>query len=216
MHLQVLNINDIGPAQWECWQDLLSEAEVQRAARYRMAVDRKTFVAGRGVVRQLAAKLAGVAESEISILTTEKGKPFAEGLQDRFQFSISHSSECLALLWHEGPEPVGVDIEKLREGFDYSGVVHHYFSENERRQINSATDFFKFWTRKEALLKALGTGLVDDLKGVEVDQHATSDQGHAFQFITVHSDKAVISCAIPNGFELSESQFLSEKFILAD
>lgn len=215
MNLQVLNINDIGPAQWQRWQDLLSEEETARVARYRLALDRKTFIAGRGVVREVAAAMACVPESFIRILTMEKGKPYVDGMQDRLQFSLSHSSEYLAILWHLGPEPVGVDIEKLRNEFDYSGVVLHYFSDREQQHIQSTQDFFKFWTRKEALLKARGTGLVDDLKGVEVYQLETSHTGMATILISLFSEQTVVSCAIPQGLPLAEAHFQSEKFILA-
>lgn len=214
MHLQVLNINEIGPARWQRWQDLLSEEEADRAGRYRQAVDRKSFVAGRGVVRELAAAAAGVPESAISIKTTARGKPFVEGMQEIFQFSISHSAEYLAILWHQGPESVGVDIEKLRADFDYDAVVHHYFSEKERQQIQSAADFFKLWTRKEALLKALGTGLVDELKGVEVHERIVQGSDPVMEFMTLLSEKVVLSCAIPQGLPHPQSSFHPEKFNL--
>lgn len=215
MRLQVLNISEIDTGRWKRWQDLLSEGETARALRYRLAVDRKSFVAGRGVVRERVAAATGVPAAAVEILTSDKGKPYVKGFQDVFQFSISHDNEYLAVLWHSGPEPVGVDIQKVDEGFDYSVLAGRYFSGQEQRQIHSVWDFFKYWTRKEALLKALGSGLVDDMKAVAVDQSLVTYPGGALHLTTYCSDRAVLSCAIPQGLPLPAAPDQPEKFILA-
>jgi 4'-phosphopantetheinyl transferase len=61
----------------------------------------------------------------------------------------------------------GIDIEKIKPGFDFEGMMASVFHPREIDWINGQLDrnraFFKLWTIKESLIKAQGTGLVDDL-----------------------------------------------------
>lgn len=221
MTLEIINVNDIESSQWVTWQACLSPEEVERANRYRLAIDRKTFVAGRGLVRQLAAEVSGLPMNDLSIITTAMGKPMVAELMARFQFSISHSAEYLALLWHPGPEPIGVDIEKRKLDFDYAPIVHSYFSEHECSLISNADDFLRLWTQKEAILKAQGTGLLDDLKAVSavannrVRNSLDSDlPKQSYLVKSFRDDKVVVSCALPVSLSNQEIKIPSENFLL--
>ena len=69
-------------------------------------------------------------------------------------------------------DEVGADIEKIKTGFEYKEVIKHYFSMNEQQQIicspNPTETFYKFWTRKESVIKATGIGISDELKNFEI------------------------------------------------
>lgn len=97
-------------------------------------------------------------ESEVMILP--EGKPvFRE--KENLWFSLSHSGEWVGLAY--GEYPVGLDIESVRGVKE--GVAKRFFTADEYEQIRKKEGteknslFFQIWTRKEAVLKAAGTGL---------------------------------------------------------
>lgn len=96
----------------------------------------------------------------------EYGKPFWP--QGPF-FSISHCKTGILVAVHDAP--VGVDIESYRN-FDES-LVRRTMNADEQAAIAAASDprkaFISLWTQKEAYLKFLGTGIIDDLQQVLVN-----------------------------------------------
>ena len=62
-------------------------------------------------------------------------------------------------------EPVGVDVEYMRDSLDFVSLARRFFSAQEHRDITSLAGleqkkaFYAHWTRKEAYLKATGKGL---------------------------------------------------------
>lgn len=106
------------------------------------------------------------------------GKPFFPGHPDCC-FSISHCRTALAVALDN--RPVGVDVEHIRPAED--SLIARTMSSTEQAQI--AADpaperaFTALWTRKEAVLKLRGTGIIDDLHnvltdttGIHIDTHA--------------------------------------------
>ena len=84
-------------------------------------------------------------------------------------FNISHSGN-VAVCCATTKGKVGVDVEEM-----YQVNVHDYdsyFTAKEWAIIDNSGDkadaFFKLWTRKEAVLKAIGTGFSTPLQAIEV------------------------------------------------
>jgi len=93
------------------------------------------------------------------------GKPFIEGGPE---FNISHSEDIvvLALTQHQG---IGIDIEKIRpvDKDDFAGELPEIISFYENHEAEQANHlFFECWTKKEAVLKGFGKGLLAPLKDV--------------------------------------------------
>lgn len=86
-------------------------------------------------------------------LYDECGKPY---IPDGAPFSISHSGNYVAVMVGEG----GIDIQQVKNVSD--GVIKRTLSNAETEFLSSAEDktdaFFKIWTLKEAVAKAVGTG----------------------------------------------------------
>jgi len=80
---------------------------------------------------------------------------------------VSHSGAWAALAFSGGP-PVGIDIEEVRPLPEYRELIRHFFSANERAHITTLPEFFRLWTRKEALLKGIGKGLSQPLEEYDV------------------------------------------------
>jgi 4'-phosphopantetheinyl transferase len=101
------------------------------------------------------------------------GKPeLAEDRDDVF-FNLSRAGElCLIAVGGEGP--VGIDVEELRDVPELVGLVRSRFAASEAAAILERSGeprlraFYRCWTRKEAYLKASGTGIGAGLEGVVV------------------------------------------------
>lgn len=93
----------------------------------------------------------------------EHGKPFLTG-HPRIHFNLSHCREGVACA--VGDRPVGCDIESIPSRLD-PDLMEACFSQAEQEEISRAdnprVEFARLWTRKEALLKLHGIGLIDSL-----------------------------------------------------
>lgn len=146
----------------------LSESEKALAIRFHFESDRNRFVVGRQAIRFLLSKYLSVNPAEI-VITGEKGqKPVISSPAFPIHFNISHSRDLVLIAI--GGKQLGVDLEKIDPTFDYTALLEEHFSEAERKFIAVAQDplktFYFIWTRKEALTKAWGTGLLENLKEV--------------------------------------------------
>lgn len=151
--------------QRQMLEALLSPAERERLRRFRQEDDRNRFTAGRGILRVLAAQYRRRGTDEIEVCLEPGGKPTLSLDPDEnpLHFNISHSAEIVAIAFAR--TPVGIDAEKIRSDVDWREIAGHFFSASELQQIldlpsaHQRLEFFRRWTRKEALAKAAGTGL---------------------------------------------------------
>ena len=109
-------------------------------------------------------------EAEISI--NEFGKP--QLLNSPLQFNLSHSGNVILLAFSLN-NPVGIDVEERREIKDLYSISGNYFHELEAKALSKLNQpllseaFFSCWTKKEAVIKALGLGLSMPLNAFEVE-----------------------------------------------
>ena len=93
----------------------------------------------------------------------EYGKPYIPGFAP---FSISHSLNTWAVLIGEDRE-CGLDIQYGRKSRTAS-VAERFYAEEDAARVADMPDeedrkreFFRLWTRREALVKAAGTSVAD-------------------------------------------------------
>ena len=147
---------------------LLSDAERRRADRFVFDRDARRFIVARARLRELlAVRLGeGVPAERIEFQYGAHGKPSLRGGRGRgsLHFSVSHCDDLATYAFSWGAA-VGIDVEAVREMSDADAIAAHCFSrrENATYQTLDASDkplgFFNCWTRKEAVVKALGDGL---------------------------------------------------------
>lgn len=149
---------------------LLSPDEVARAGRFLRPADRDGFVAGRGRLREILAGYLGRSPQDIVFRYNDFGRPEVDGAGD-LAFNLSHSGGRAALAVSHGAQP-GLDIEAIRP--IEAAVARHHFSGREYGALMGLAGadwlagFYRCWTRKEAVIKALGQGLSMDLKAFDV------------------------------------------------
>ncbi len=143
---------------------MLSQEERDRAARFRFPRDEERFIIAHGRLRSVLGRYLGAAAQEVRFRNGPKGKPSLADPVSDIRFNLAHSGE-LALFAVTRGNDVGVDIERVRPGISLEKIADRFFSAREAAELRSLpreerpAAFFRCWTRKEALLKALGEGL---------------------------------------------------------
>jgi phosphopantetheinyl transferase len=153
--------------------DLLTGEERERVGRFRRPADAASFAAGRALVRLALAERVGVAPGELVFDTwcelhaSPHGKPRLVEPAAELDFSLSRAGARLMLAIAD--VPVGVDVERRDRDVE-AEVARIAFADDERAELEDAGSgaFLACWTRKEAVLKALGHGLAVDPKTVSV------------------------------------------------
>ena len=153
---------------------VLSSDERARAARLHFERDRRRWIATRGAVRALLASYTGVPALSLRFQLGPHGKPSLEAPGGTgLEFNVSHSGE-LALCAVSFGRAVGVDVEAIRPEFATASIASRFFAPAERAAFealprNEQTEaFFACWSRKEAYMKARGTGIALGLDRFEV------------------------------------------------
>lgn len=139
-----------------------SARELERAARMPVAARRRHFLVGRGIVRCVLGAYLGIAPRHVDIVAGAHGKPFVDS-PDSPAFNVSHS-RGLAVIAVTAGFAVGIDIERVDPGHDVMATARRFLAPAEAALLSPlgvdarATAFFRLWTRKEAYVKASGTG----------------------------------------------------------
>ena len=153
----------------------LSDAERERASRFRFEEDAHRYRIARGTLRTLLGRYLDVSPGDVAFGETEHGRPYrldTHALPD-LDFNLSHSGDLALFAFCLGSR-VGIDVEWVQPLSDMDALVDMNFSPNER-SIYHALDtearqpaFFRCWTRKEAFVKAIGEGLSHPLDAFDV------------------------------------------------
>jgi 4'-phosphopantetheinyl transferase len=161
---------------------VLSVDEQERASRFRFEKDRVHFARCRSALRNLLAAYLTIPPDEIYFESQPGGKPQLAAAQNpnALQFNVSHSGG-VALIAIGSEHRLGVDIEKMRRDVNAEALADRFFSLRERAGLKTLPDdlrvlgFFACWARKEAFLKATGTGLSFPLADFSVTTHPDHD-----------------------------------------
>jgi 4'-phosphopantetheinyl transferase len=152
----------------------LSADERERSSRFHFDRDRRRYICARGALRQLLSRYLDAAAEEFTFSYGPNGKPSLSGrFSGALTFNVSQSGE-LALVALGRDIELGVDVEAVRALDDADGIASRFFAPRENERLRSLPDeirtdaFFACWTRKEAYLKALGSGLAKPLDAFEV------------------------------------------------
>jgi 4'-phosphopantetheinyl transferase len=142
---------------------LLSPDERTRAAGFRFDKHRTSFIIARSLLRILLGNVTDAQPAAIAFRYGPEGKPVLDGAP-HVHFNVSHSDD-LVLYGLRRNHEIGVDIERIRDIDDLEAIAKQFFCPAECRELLTVSKqdrtkaFFDCWTRKEAFIKFLGTGL---------------------------------------------------------
>lgn len=153
----------------------LTDEEIVRAARFKVASAKQLFLAGRILLRFLLSKQLGLPAQSIPIQISAKGKPFLETSNKPLYFNISHSHQALVLALSRHGK-IGVDIEADREQINIQGLAERILCEQELRSFKALSEtrqraaFFRYWVLKESFVKMKGDGISYGLGKIHFDE----------------------------------------------
>jgi 4'-phosphopantetheinyl transferase len=169
--------------------DVLSHDERDRAMRYRCLAASCWFVCRRGALRIILGRYLGVKPGNLRFARSALGKPYlVEGeVELPVRFNVSSSGDFALLAVTRGTE-VGIDVERLDEGFQWSSIARHFFASDEQKALSTLPEeqrllgFMSRWTMKEACAKALGQGLGAELEISQASGDFLGSPGHVAEF----------------------------------
>ncbi len=199
MQVKVLQLNPLKPfSEYDGYLPLVSDKRREKIHSLKNDKDKTASLFSELFI----LSQAGVSSKDI--LYNEYGKPYID--RTGYHFSISHShslivfvSDCL---------PVGIDTEPVTEK---KQPAVRFFTPNEKAMIKSPEDFYTIWTKKEAYIKMLGTGLSTPLSSFDVTKSIPETW-----FLSTYTNNHIISvCTKNNQNTALKLHFLSEKDFLS-
>ncbi|MEU6024679.1 4'-phosphopantetheinyl transferase superfamily protein [Micromonospora sp. NPDC047134] len=149
---------------------LLDAGELRRARRLRDEQAAHRFVAAHGAVRSVLGSYLDVAGYTLHWARGPNGKPYFDGEWRRWQWSLSRSGghALLAVRLHD---PVGVDIEQIRDDVQANALSARFMPPEEAAEVAGQPDdaarnaaYHRLLSRKESCVKASGGRLLDGLR----------------------------------------------------
>ena len=156
---------------------LLTGPERVRAARYLRQVDRDRFVVGNALLRQTVAECTGQPVSAVRVdrscpdCSDPHGKPVIRDAE--IHVSVSHAGDWVGVAVTDAG-PVGLDVEQTTGSAEIDDLMSFALVPAEAAELRAlAADarrpaFLRYWTRKESVLKATGSGLRTPMRAVTV------------------------------------------------
>ena len=176
---------------WSNWQPTEKELlkivsylqieEKERIGKFVFRKDVKASLIGRLMMRKFVNEHTDIPYNEIVFARGKNNKPTLENPGKSVSFNISHQGSFTVLAGENRNVKLGVDVMKL----EYTGgkrlseffrLMDRNFSPREWAEIRGGTGtpesdqiamFCRHWALKESYVKALGVGIVTDLRTIE-------------------------------------------------
>lgn len=182
------------------WRAMLDAEELAQADRFVFDVDRATYTAAHALLRAMMSAATGLPTAAWRYARRPFGKPQLAAPCNGLRFSLSHTHGFVACA--VAYEEIGLDVEASDRCMNFA-VADRFFAAEEVRLLNATQPeqrialFFRFWTLKEAFIKATGQGLqrpldsfsfsIDPLRITfhpERDGNTSHDDPAAWQFFS--------------------------------
>ena len=160
-------------------EDLLSADERARADRYRVAAPRERFVVARGTLREILGRTSGLRADRLRFSypcvcgrsdcapTQRKPRLELDPASPPLRFNLSHTAGLAAIAVSLERE-VGIDLERIDSSLAIGPAAERSFGADELASLRALPPaeqveaFYRAWTRREAYIKARGSGFADE------------------------------------------------------
>ena len=168
--LHIWNI-DFNESEYYLYLSLyaLISSEQDRVDKFKRFEDKISFIITHISLKILLFVYTDISIEKIKYKFNNYGKPSLDDKYNiNYNISYSYKKAVIAL----SKNIIGIDIEYINKKFQYEEISKLVLSEKEILKVNNSSfkfrSFYSLWTRKEAFLKALGVGLNDNLKALDV------------------------------------------------
>ena len=162
----------------------------------------------RELLEALLRKKGITFSSPLEIERDEHGRPFPKDpyLRSLLDLNVSHTENtiavALAVREKDGEAPrIGIDVEIPHPRIRKLSLAERFFTENEQILLRSSMhldeDFLHIWTRKEAYLKYLGTGLAGQMQSA--DTTCPASLSVTLETYPLTGTDAMLSLCLPEG-----------------
>jgi len=204
------------PDVLEYCHDLLSAAEAVKCRKFYFPNDRHLYLVAHAMVRYVLAGYLRMDPKKLEFTANAYGRPeiIRQARMPNIRFNLSHTTGLAALV-ASYDLACGIDVETERQVRDISGLADIVLSAREREVLwelpkpDRIRAFLRFWTLKEAYVKARGKGLSIPLNrcafdigaGPDARFHAVSgDDPLAWQFTQSYPGAGyILAVAIRHG-----------------
>lgn len=154
------------PSALDACRRLLSGEEAERCGRFHFERDRHLYLVAHAMVRHVLAGYLGIAPCHLRFSTNAYGRPElvrGPGMPD-LRFNLSHTRGLAALIVNL-VHGCGIDVEAERRSSDLAALAASVLSPPELQAFRHLPEsdrphaFLRYWTLKEAYIKARGLGL---------------------------------------------------------
>lgn len=175
IHVWIIELENAQKWSIQRW-NWLSEEQKKEVRRYKLQDDKMRSLVSKVVLMELLEHYINLSHNDFKIETGMYGKPYINSRKaDLIQFNISHSGSVVMLAFGKC-KTLGLDVEMIRPIKNYKELAKNLYSFEEYLTIENMVDFFRCWTKKEAYLKALGTGLNKKLNSFSVVGNSIKDE----------------------------------------
>lgn len=141
----------------------LTKEELNHASRFRSQTAQQRFITRRTVLRDLLGWYLGIAPRTVPLQIDARGKPFLP-IGPTLRFNASEADGLVALAFRVRGE-IGIDVETIQRGISMERLAATFLTSGEMADLNRVETeerngvLLQAWTRKEAFLKGVGSGL---------------------------------------------------------
>jgi 4'-phosphopantetheinyl transferase len=143
------------------FSSIIDANELLKANKYYKAADRDRTLLSRIALRLILGKYLNKDPKELVLRVDNNNKPILTSPStNEIKFNISYAMDYILIAI--SPLEVGIDIEYVDPNFEFKDILNEYFTKEEISYVeenNTIDRFFAAWTKKEALAKAIGSGL---------------------------------------------------------
>ena len=132
-------------------KNFLKEEELEKLDVYKSEVAKMNFAVSRSVLNKVFETILDIPIENVVVLRDRYNKPYIKN-KSGVKFNISHTDGFVVIGFSK--KELGIDIEKVNDGFAFEDILENCFTSREIKNIGSNIPmFYRYWTAKEAYLK---------------------------------------------------------------